>query len=212
MATPFEIQTSPSLPLLCPAVTLEGLTVRAESAALEAEIAALCTELRQRHAGLPISDVPGVQAVRTTYRAIGVDPTRYRPSSEALLHRVLKGQNLYRINTLVDALNLCSLRYMVPFGLYDLDALRPPVTLRLGQDGEGYPGIRKELVNVAGRYCLADALGPFGNPSSDSDRAKITLATKRALVVAFLPQDTPAATVKEIVDGTAETLVKHSTA
>jgi DNA/RNA-binding domain of Phe-tRNA-synthetase-like protein len=112
----------------------------------------------------------------------------------------------------VDTLNLCSLRYMVPFGLYDLDTLRPPVALRLGAAGEGYPGIRKEFVNVAGRYCLADAVGPFGNPSSDSDRAKITLTTTRALVVCFLPKDTPSATVREIVDGTAEALVKYSTA
>jgi DNA/RNA-binding domain of Phe-tRNA-synthetase-like protein len=65
--------------------------VRAESAALQAEIAALCDDLRRRYAQTDLSHVPGVQAVRATYRAIGVDPTKYRPSSEALLHRVLKG-------------------------------------------------------------------------------------------------------------------------
>jgi DNA/RNA-binding domain of Phe-tRNA-synthetase-like protein len=196
---------------LCPAFTLEGLTVGAESADLDAEIAALCDGLRRDWKQGDIARVPGVQAVRATYRAIGLDPTKYRPSSEALLHRVMKGQNLYRINTLVDALNLCSLRHMVPFGLYDMQTLRPPVSLRLGQEGEGYPGIRKEFVNVAGRFCLADALGPFGNPSADSDRSKITLQTTRALVVAFLPKDTVPEQVQTIVNGTAETLVKHST-
>ncbi|MCY3023933.1 MAG: phenylalanine--tRNA ligase beta subunit-related protein [Planctomycetota bacterium] len=210
MAAAFEIEISPSLALLCPAFTLEGLIVRAESAELQAAIASLCAELRAKFRDMKISDVPGVQPVRGTYRALGLDPTRYRPSSEALLHRVLRGQDLYRINTLVDALNLCSLRYLVPFGLYDVEALHPPVVLRVGQPGEGYPGIRKELVNVAGRYCLADARGPFGNPSSDSDRTKITLSTRRALVVAFLPADTPAEHVRRIVDGTAETLVRYS--
>jgi DNA/RNA-binding domain of Phe-tRNA-synthetase-like protein len=210
--TPFEVNLAAPLALLCPAFTLEELTVRAESDALDADIRALCEQLRRDCAGLHLADVPGVQAVRATYRAIGVDPTRYRPSSEALLHRILKGQSLYRINTLVDTLNLCSLRYMVPFGLYDLNALQPPVTLRLGGEGEGYPGIRKEFVNVAGRYCLADALGPFGNPSADSDRAKITLATTRALVVPFLPAETPAETARRIVEGTAEALRKYSAA
>ncbi|HEY3320219.1 MAG TPA: phenylalanine--tRNA ligase beta subunit-related protein [Planctomycetota bacterium] len=210
MRTPYEIQIASGLSLACPAFVLDGLLVRENSPELQVEVETLCAELRQKNADLNIGDVPGVQAVRATYRALGIDPTRYRPSSEALLRRVLKGQALYRINTLVDALNLCSLRYMVPFGLYDLDAVRPPVTLRIGDEGEGYPGIRKEFVTVAGRYCLADSLGPFGNPSSDSDRTKITLTTARALVASFLPIDTPPENVARILDGTAETLAKYS--
>lgn len=210
MPIPFAIECAPALSLLCPAFLLEGLKVRAESAALADEIARVCADMQRQYADLKIGDVPGVQPVRATYHALGLDPTRYRPSSEALLRRVLKGQGLYRINTLVDALNLCSLRYMTPFGLYDLEQVRPPVILQLGPPGAGYPGIRKEFVNVEGRYCLADALGPFGNPSSDSDRTKITLATTRALVVPFLPADTPAARAAEIVDGTAETLLRYA--
>lgn len=148
--------------------------------------------------------------MRGAYRALGLDPTKHRPSSEALLHRILKGQELYRINTLVDALNYCSLKYLVPFGLYDWDRVRPPVVLRIGQPGEGYAGIRKEQVHVAGRACLADAEGPFGNPNSDADRTKITLETTRALVAPFLPLETPAEQVAEICRGTAQTLRKYA--
>jgi DNA/RNA-binding domain of Phe-tRNA-synthetase-like protein len=91
------------------------------------------------------------------------------------------------VNTLVDALNLCSLRFQLPFGLYDLDRVVPPVVLRRGLAGEGYEGIRKGRVNVEDRPVLADAEGPFGNPTSDSARTMVTLETRRALVTVYAP-------------------------
>ena len=121
--------------------------------------------------------MPGAADARALYKALGLDPTKTRPSNEALLRRVLKGEALYRVNTLVDALNLCSLRAQLPFGLYDLDRVEPPVVLRRGAPGESYEGIRKGAVNVEGRPVLVDAHGPFGNPTSDSARTMITLAT-----------------------------------
>ena len=209
--TSYDIQSAPGLELLCPAFTLSGLTVREHNTALQAEVVALGAECRAQFGALEIGEIPGIQPVRGTYRALGLDPTKHRPSSEALLRRVLKGQELYRINTLVDALNLCSLRFLVPFGLYDFDQVKPPVALKLGAAGEGYPGIRKEFINVAERYCLADQLGPFGNPSADSDRTKITLSTRNALVVAFLPSDLPPNRMKIILDETEKALLKYST-
>ena len=123
--------------------------------------------------------MPGVEQARGLYKSLGLDPTKTRPSNEALLRRVLKGEALYRISTLVDALNLCSLREQVPFGLYDLERVSPPVTLQLGAPGAGYEGIRKAWVNVEGRPVLVDAQGPFGNPTSDSGRTCIRLETTR---------------------------------
>jgi len=126
-------------------------------------------------------------AVRTMYKRVGLDPTKTRPSSEALLRRARKGDELPRINSLVDVINWCSLESQLSFGLYDLDRIHGHVTLRLGRDGESYPGIRKDAVHVAGRLTLADDLGPFGNPTSDSARTMVTTATTRALVVIFAP-------------------------
>ena len=117
----------------------------------------------------------------------GLDPTKTRPSSEALLRRVRKGDELPRINSLVDVINWCSLESQLPFGLYDLDHVRGAVTLRLGRAGEEYPGIRKDVVHVADRLVLADDEGPFGNPTSDSARTMVTPSTIRALVVIFAP-------------------------
>jgi len=191
-------------------LVLEGVQVRAGDEALQAEIEASASELRGRHASAPSSSVPGVEQARGLYKSLGLDPTKTRPSNEALLRRVLKGEALYRINTLVDALNLCSLREQVPFGLYDLERVRPPVTLQLGGPGAGYEGIRKAWVNVEARPVLVDAEGPFGNPTSDSGRTCIRLETTRALVIAYLPSSTPAARLLAILDTTEATLLRHS--
>jgi DNA/RNA-binding domain of Phe-tRNA-synthetase-like protein len=125
--------------------------------------------------------------VRAMYKRAGIDPTKTRPSSEALLRRVRKGEPLPRVNSFVDVINWCSLDTQLPFGLYDFDRVRGPVTLRLGRTGESYAGIRKDVVHVDGRLTLADDDGPFGNPTSDSARTMVTLATTRALVVIFAP-------------------------
>jgi DNA/RNA-binding domain of Phe-tRNA-synthetase-like protein len=125
---------------------------------------------------------------RALYKRFGIDPTRVRPSSEALLRRLKKGDPLPRVNSLVDVANALSVQLQVPVGLYDLDKVKgDELTVRLGGDGEGYTGIGKENVNVAGRICVADAEGPCGNPSSDSARTMITTATERAAWIYFLP-------------------------
>ena len=145
--------------------------------------------LRQSAAGMRTANEAAdlTTAVRTMYKRVGIDPTKTRPSSEALLRRVRKGDELPRINSLVDVINWCSLESQLSFGLYHLDRIQGDVTLRLGRDGESYPGIRKDAVHVAGRLTLADDLGPFGNPTSDSARTMVTTATTRALVVIFAP-------------------------
>lgn len=148
------------------------------------------------------------QAVRAMYRRIGLDPTKTRPSSEALLRRVRKGDPLPRINTLVDICNWCSLEFQLPYGLYDLEQVRPPVALRLGHDGESYPGIRKDVVNVAARLTLADAEGAFGNPTSDSARTMVTTATFRVLTVVFAPAETSPPRIQSVLAATAERMLQ----
>ena len=133
---------------------------------------------------------PESQAVRAMYRRIGLDPTKTRPSSEALLRRVRKGDHLPRINTLVDICNWCSLEFQWPYGLYDLSAIEPPIDLRLGVNGEVYEGIRKDVVHVAGRMTL---------PPS---HRKMPLSV-RALCTVFAPGELPAARIDGILTTTA---------
>jgi DNA/RNA-binding domain of Phe-tRNA-synthetase-like protein len=189
-------------------LVLEGVSVRQSDPALDAEVDRTCTSFRERYGEGKSSEVPGAADARTLYKALGIDPTKTRPSNEALLRRALKGETLYRISTLVDALNLVSLREQLPFGLYDLDRVKPPVVLRKGNAGEGYEGIRKGFVSVEARPALVDAEGPFGNPTSDSARTCITLDTKKALVVAYAPAGYNPGRLNEVLDRTAETLVR----
>ncbi len=133
-------------------------------------------------------EIGAVGRARELYRRFGLDPTRVRPSSEALLRRLKKGEALPRINSLVDVANALSVQLQVPVGLYDLDKVKgDQLVIRLGVEGEGYTGIGKEHVNVAGRICVADAEGPCGNPSADSARTMITTDTERAAWIYFLP-------------------------
>src|SRR5262245_62088728 len=117
-----------------------------------------------------------IAAVRTMFKRVGLDPTKTRPSSEALLRRGRKGDTLPRINSMVDVCNWCSLEFQLPYGLYDAAQIEGDVELRLGRPDEAYPGIRKDAVHVAGRITLADRIGPFGNPTSDSARTMVTTA------------------------------------
>jgi len=135
-------------------------------------------------------------AVRAMYWRVGIDPTRRRPSSEALLRRVLRGDPLPRVNTLVDVCNWCSLETQFPYGLYDTDRIDGTVVLRVGRQGEEYAGIRKNVVHVGGRLTLADDTGAFGNPTSDSARTMVLPTTTSAMAVIFAPRDTPPAAVE----------------
>ena len=134
-----------------------------------------------------------IAAVRTMYKQLGIDPTKTRPSSEALLRRVRRGDALPRVNSFVDVINWCSVETQLPYGLYDAAKIEGDVTLRRGRAGEQYAGIRKDVVHVEGRLTLADAHGPFGNPTSDSARTMVTPSTTRGLVVIYAPASVAAA-------------------
>ena len=145
------------------------------------------------------------EEIRTMYKRVGLDPTKTRPSSEALLRRVRKGDAVPRINSMVDVCNWCSLEFQLPYGLYDLAHVEgDAIEMRLGRDGESYGGIRKDVVHVSGRICLADLRGPFGNPTSDSSRTMVTTATTRALVVVFAPRSVIDHRLAQVLDATAE--------
>lgn len=165
----------------------EPVSVGEAGPALDAEMAALAAELVERHAGRSPSEIEGLAPGRDLYRAFGIDPTRTRPSSEALLRRVLLGKPLPRVLNAVDVCNLCSLRFLLPIGLYDREAIRGPVELRRGRPNESFRGIRKEDIHLEGRPTVADADGPFGNPSSDSLRTSVTPATRSLFLVIFAP-------------------------
>lgn len=206
-ATPCPVEVAPSVRGIvgAVAVVMAPVTVRAGDAGLDDALAHAAEVARGA------TDRPDiVAAVRAMYRRVGIDPTKTRPSSEALLRRVRRGDPLPRINTAVDVINWCSLESHLPFGLYDRAAIRGGMTLRLGAPGEAYAGIRKDVVHVEGRLTLADAQGPFGNPTSDSARTMVTPATSSLVVVIFAPADVAPADVQRALVATEARLRQYA--
>ena len=195
----------PSLALIVrPGVLwFEGATVVEHDHRMDAPLAAA-------EAAVRINPPVETAAVRTMYKRVGIDPTKTRPSSEALLRRVRKGDTLPRINSMVDVCNWCSFEFQLPYGLYDAARIEGDVTLRIGREGESYAGIRKDDVHVGGRIALVDSLGPFGNPTSDSARTMVTTATTRGLLVVFAPREIEAARLTRIMDVTSERMQQYT--
>lgn len=162
-----------------------------------------------RHGGHAPGSLGALQPARELYRAFGIDPTKTRPSSEALLRRVLKGQPLPRINSAVDLCNVLSLSFLLPIGLYDAAAIDGPVKLRKGLPGESYSGIRKAEVHLGGRPVLSDRRGAFGNPTSDSARTAVGQTTGGLWMVIFAPRSLPAATMEEHVRAARLGIERH---
>ena len=172
-----------------------------DAAAAQAALTKIAAEWRVRAGEMAPSQIPAVQQTRQLYKALGLDPTKHRPSSEALLRRALKEKPLPRVHPVVDALNAASLQTQVSMGLYDLDQVQgDAVEARIGEEGEQYEGIGRGAIHVQGRICLVDAKGPFGNPTADSDRTKVGSATKAVGVVTFQSFEIKPSQRREVLD------------
>ncbi len=193
-------ETFPTIPMaMAPNLTgrlkvasflLNGVSTEDRSIQLEQEIERLSGVYRSLWS-TPSDALEALKPARKLYHALGIDPSKTRPSSEALLRRILKAQPLFRVNAIVDAANVVSLTLLLPVGLYDAKTIIPPITLRFGAEGEEYAGIRKDTVHLFGRPTLVDTLGPFGNPTSDSMRTCVTEMTTEVWFVLFAPEDYP---------------------
>ncbi len=147
------------------------------------------TRVVSRLAGRSAGDLPGVGENRRMFHRLGVDPTKTRPSSEALLRRVQQGKAFPSIVPAVDCCNLASVEHQFSLGLYDRDLVHGAVFARMGRGGEGYEGIRKGRVGLTERPLLADDIGAFGAPTSDSARTQVTGATRALLCVVYSPAE-----------------------
>ena len=154
------------------------------SADLWNEIDTLGAEYRATLTTESLKDMTSIQATRRIYKLCGKDPSRYRPSGEALVRRVLQGKGLYQVDTLVDLINLASMKYGYSIGAFDADKFSgDTLTLGIGKEGEPYEGIGRGMINIAGLPVYRDAVGGVGTPTSDHERTKVSLSTTRLLVL-----------------------------
>lgn len=151
-----------------------------------------------------LSSGPVVAGMRRLFREAGTDPTRYRPSSEALLRRILKGDEIPAIHPLVDLNNCLSARLAVPCCVMAEGTTEPPFVVRAGREGESYESLRGPF-NLEGRPLLVDAQGPCDTPITGNVRVKVEEGTRRAWLVAYLPAevlevDEAGAVLEELVE------------
>ncbi len=152
------------------------------SDALWDELQAEATRIATTYATDTLSKRPAIAGTRQAYKTFGKDPARYRVSSEALCRRAIRGLDLYRINTLVDLINVVSMRSGYSIGGFDADRIEGDMTLGVGTADDVFHGIGRGLLNIEGMPVYRDNVGGVGTPTSDNERTKITMDTTQLLI------------------------------
>ena len=182
-----EIGISAELKAKCAKAALAGVEAVVATGASPPGLDAVLRSCEEKIAKLPepraVLESSAILATRAGYKALGKDPARYRGSAEALLRRLIAGKGMPRINNVVDVINLVSVESRLPIGLYDLAHVEGAIEFRAGRAGETYKGIGKYDLNLEELPLFADAKGPHGSATSDSERTMVTDATTRVLAI-----------------------------
>ncbi|MGL4519725.1 MAG: B3/B4 domain-containing protein [Phocaeicola sp.] len=183
-----QIETSEEIKKACPAFVGVALMAKVENSSYNAklweQIESFTAYYQRNYTVDSIKEIVTIQATREAYKACGKDPSRYRPSGEALCRRILRGIPLYQVDTLVDLINLVSIRYGYSIGGFDADKIAGGLlVLGIGREGEPYEGIGRGALNIAGMPVYRDALGGIGTPTSDHERTKLGVETTQLLTI-----------------------------
>ncbi|MEO1514887.1 MAG: phenylalanine--tRNA ligase beta subunit-related protein [Bacteroidota bacterium] len=172
---------------ICPELRLgcisSRVVVEAGSAELWCYIESVIQAEREGLSTSEIGQIPTIRSTRAAYKALGKEPSRYRPSAEALLRKIAQGKDLYQVNNVVDLLNLTSIRTGFSICGYDQDAIEGAYELGIGEVDEPYQAIGRGTLNIAYLPCFRDQVGAFGTPTSDSVRTSVRPHTKRFLMI-----------------------------
>lgn len=188
---------------------IDSVAIKGTPAALSQEFLQLQTEIDKAYNLELLAEVPRIIAVRNMYRKLRFDPGRYRPASEALIRRVLQHKNLYYVNSAVDVNNYCSLKFLLPFGLYDADKLDGDAVYRVAAPGT-YLNIAGHEASTDGKPFLADRQGAFGNPTADARRTAVTLTTRTLLSVVYPDEEVGDGELTDMLAFTADMLIRYN--
>ena len=130
-----------------------------------------------------INKRPEIAATRHAYKLLGKEPNRYRPSAEALCRRIVREIEIYKVSTLVDIINLVSIRSGFSIGGFDAAKIQGNVELGVGTANDEFEAIGRGLLNVEGLPLYRDEIGGIGTPTSDNERTKISAETTSLLMI-----------------------------
>lgn len=182
------VQACPDMRIgLISATVVNGPT----SDALWEEIEATAQEITQQYELLQLNQRPAIAGTRNLYRRLGKDPSRYRVSSEALCRRIIRGLGIYRLTTLIDVVNLVSIKSGYAISGLDRDRIvGDRLTMGVGRADDVFNGIGRGTLNIEGMPVYRDAAGPIATPTSDEERTKFTDGTVHVQINinAFAPE------------------------
>lgn len=210
-----EVKIAPEIKAICPLVSIGMVNATVinspTSDELWNEIEREACDIKARYELLEINQRPAIAATRRLYKALGKDPGRYRVASEQLCRRIIKGLGLYRLTTLIDAVNLVSIKSGYAISGLDADKIEGGLlTMGVGMAGETYHGIGRGLLNIEGMPVYRDVQGGVATPTSDEERTKFTLETTNVQINinAFGPE----MPISEAVDWMTQLLSKYAQA
>ena len=211
-----SVQISSSIASLLPHVVIGLLQCKVSNTSyndeLWTDIEDYSKQFKQTYQLADINQRETIAATREAYRKTGKEPNRYRPSAEALCRRLVKGESLYRISTMVDCINLISVKTGYSIGGFDRDSIiGNSLELGIGQAGEEFYAIGRGLLNIEGLPVYRDEKGPIGTPTSDHERTKISLNTHH-LVLIVNGFDGSITSVQQTLDFSRELLLKYTNA
>ena len=211
-----SVQISRSIASLLPHVVIGLLQCKVSNTSyndeLWTDIEDYSKQFKQTYQLADINQRETIAATREAYRKTGKEPNRYRPSAEALCRRLVKGESLYRISTIVDCINLISVKTGYSIGGFDRDSIiGNSLELGIGKVGEEFYAIGRGLLNIEGLPVYRDEKGPIGTPTSDHERTKISLNTHH-LVLIVNGFDGSITSVQQTLDFSRELLLKYTNA
>lgn len=209
-----KVSISPLVAEACPSlragIIRAGVVNSPTSDELWDELQCEVEHIASTYATDTLSKRPAIAATRKAYKTFGKDPARYRVSSEALCRRAIRGLDLYRINTLVDLINVVSMRSGYSIGGFDADRIEGDMILGVGTADDVFHGIGRGLLNIEGMPVYRDNVGGVGTPTSDEERTKIVMETTHLLItINAYGSEMP---LEECVEWTIDLLRKYAQA
>jgi DNA/RNA-binding domain of Phe-tRNA-synthetase-like protein len=165
---------------------VRSVTIQSDSLRLQQLKQEVIEELRSRYSLETIKNDPIFRAYRDFFWKVGVDPTKTRPASEALVRRALMKGVLPQINTVVDAYNLASAFHGIPIAAFDSDLLSGGLLMRFAREGEEFQGIGmvKQITLHHNQIVLTDQQDIVAiYPYRDADATQVTMDTRNIHLV-----------------------------
>jgi len=183
----FKISISNEIYAACPIFRFAAIHCKVKNSqhdvSLWKEINSFCSDYSVQNNIEDIKKRSSIFATRETYKKLNKDPNRYRPSAEALCRRIIRDLGLYQIDTVVDIINLVSLKTGYSIGGFDADKIVENLVLGVGSSDEKFDAIGRGLLNIENLPVYRDDIGGIGTPTSDEERTKITLETSHLLII-----------------------------